>query len=267
MHSLQSQCALFFTGNGQYKAILLYFCMKNIAAMIQKSWIEDASLGVIDVKRDARAKHLILRTNGGKAAVTAPPGTPDREIRAFIGQYRDKLEELIRQHRPRILLPDYEIRTDLFWLSFEEGTEKRFLARSQPGRLSIIYPPGTDFHDENLQQWLRKAIEKALAKNARLLLPPRLKALAGRHGLDYAQVRITTSKGRWGSCSARKHINLSCYLLLLPAHLIDYVMLHELAHTKEMNHGTGFWRLLNSLAGGKALCLRRELRTYRTELP
>ena len=90
--------------------------------------------------------------------------------------------------------------------------------------------------------------------------------LSVRHGLPYERVKINSSSGRWGSCSARRNINLSYFLLLLPAHLIDYVLLHELAHTVEMNHGERFWALLNKLTDGKAEALRTELRQYRTEI-
>lgn len=51
--------------------------------------------------------------------------------------------------------------------------------------------------------------------------------------------------------------------MLLPAHLMDYVILHELAHTREMNHGPEFWRLLDSLTDHRAKALRKELQTYR----
>ena len=120
--------------------------------------------------------------------------------------------------------------------------------------------------DENLQNWLRKVIEESLRRNAKSILPPRLEHLSAQCGLSYASVKINSSQGRWGSCSARKNINLSYYLVLLPSHLIDYVLLHELCHTREMNHGERFWDLLNRFTDGKALALRKELKKYRTEI-
>jgi predicted metal-dependent hydrolase len=103
---------------------------------------------------------------------------------------------------------------------------------------------------------------KLLARAAEHL-PPMLHRLAQAHGFRFCRVRISTSKRRWGSCSSRGVINLSFYLMLLPAHLIEYVLLHELCHTVEMNHGPAFWVLLNEHTQQRALALRRELRGYR----
>ena len=76
--------------------------------------------------------------------------------------------------------------------------------------------------------------------------------LSMQHNLPYKSVKINSSSGRWGSCSTRGNINLSYYLVLLPKHLIDYVLLHELAHTREMNHGKRFWALLDRMTDGRA---------------
>ena len=103
-----------------------------------------------------------------------------------------------------------------------------------------------------------------MKKSAQAYLPPLLDELAGHYGFKYKKVKITGSKSRWGSCSALGSINLSCYLMLLPPHLMDYVLLHELVHTKEMNHGPKFWDILNELTEGRAKTLRAELRNFRT---
>ncbi len=108
--------------------------------------------------------------------------------------------------------------------------------------------------------------ETELRKKAKETLPSMLKSLANFYGFSYSSVKITKSKGRWGSCSSRANINLSLYLMLLPEHLIEYVLLHELCHTKEMNHGPRFWALMDSVTKGKAKELRRELKVKSEEL-
>lgn len=118
------------------------------------------------------------------------------------------------------------------------------------------------FSDEAVQKLVRAAIVRALKKVASEFLPPLLKVWAERFGLTYRKVRITGARSRWGSCTSARTISLSCYLMLVPSHLIDYVILHELAHTREMNHGPRFWELLNDMTAGQALRLRAELRRF-----
>ena len=140
------------------------------------------------------------------------------------------------------------------------------MAHPELGKTEIICPPNTDFENDKLQEWLQKVIAEALRKNAKIILPQRLNALAVAHHFTFKGVKINSSEGRWGSCSSSKSINLSYYLILLPAHLLDYVLLHELCHTIEMNHGSEFWKLLNRATSNKALALREELKKYKTGL-
>ena len=106
-------------------------------------------------------------------------------------------------------------------------------------------------------------IERMRAE-AHRTLPPRLKALAARYGFTYNQVRIKHNVSNWGSCSAKGNINLNLHLVRLPAELQDYVMLHELCHLKEMNHGPKFHALLESVCPAHRECARalREYKLY-----
>lgn len=234
--------------------------------MIQERKFEDESLGSITIKINQRARHIILRTRAEGIFITIPPGVTSKEIKDVLDKYRERLKRNKQKFENRQINLEYKIDTELFKLSLTSGTHRQFLARSELGKLEIICPHTANFEDEELQKWLRKVIEEALRRNAKVLLPARLQLLSKQWKLPYEQVRINSSKGRWGSCSTQRHINLSYYLLLLPSHLVDYVLLHELSHTKEMNHGEYFWKLLNSLTGGKALALRQELKKYNTEL-
>lgn len=225
--------------------------------------LEDKELGRILIRINNHARRLTFRTKEDEIRVTVPPGTTLKEVRNAIDELRPRLRSSRQaQARPLIDL-NYRIDAEYFKLRLVTGERERFLSRSELGEMQIVCPPDADFSDKNLQAWLRKVIEEALKRNAKIILPPRLYQLSLRHNLPYKSVKINSSNGRWGSCSTRRSINLSCYLVLLPGHLIDYVLLHELAHTREMNHGEGFWALLDELTGGKAQSLRQELKEFK----
>lgn len=225
--------------------------------------IEDAELGTITWKVNAKARRMTFRTKPEGVFATVPTGTTQKEVEKAIETLRPKLLKAKEKAKPKPLIDlNYRIDAEYFKLSLVSGNRERFLSHSELGEMRIICPPNADFNDAGLQEWLKKVIVEALRRNAKIVLPPRLYMLSMKHGLPYEQLKINSSKGRWGSCSAKKHINLSCYLMLLPSHLIDYVLLHELAHTKEMNHSEDFWALLDKLTDGKAKALRKELMQF-----
>lgn len=234
--------------------------------MEEKRILEDEELGRLVVGVNRRARRMTFRTQEDVIRVSVPPGTTDGEIRNAVDQLRPRLRAC-RLSQPRSLIDlDFRIDAEYFKLSLVRGERERFLAHSELGELRIICPPDADFADEKLQAWLRKVIQEALRRNAKIILPPRLYQLSLQHGLTYRSVKINSSSGRWGSCSSSGNINLSCFLMLLPRHLIDYVLLHELVHTREMNHGDAFWALLDRLTEGKALQLRSELKQHRAAI-
>ena len=97
----------------------------------------------------------------------------------------------------------------------------------------------------NLKQ-LREAVETHYRVLAAEYLPARVAELAAIHGFDYAVVRIKNQKTRWGSCSAKGNINLNLRLMMAPDPMIDYVIIHELCHLRELNHSLAFWALVES---------------------
>ena len=78
-------------------------------------------------------------------------------------------------------------------------------------------------------------------QKARQVLVSRLEEIAKEHGYDYNRVTIRNQKTRWGSCSAKNNISLNMKLVLLPDELRDFIILHELVHTRVKNHGDQFW--------------------------
>ncbi|KPK44732.1 MAG: hypothetical protein AMJ65_02250 [Phycisphaerae bacterium SG8_4] len=98
---------------------------------------------------------------------------------------------------------------------------------------------------------------------ARATLIERLEALAELHDFRFNKVSIRNQKTKWGSCSAKNNISLNMNLVRLPAELIDYVILHELVHTRIKNHGSDFWTELDACLGGAARALKQVLKSYR----
>lgn len=96
---------------------------------------------------------------------------------------------------------------------------------------------------------------------ARRIIVQRLEALADRHGFSFHRVFVRKQKTRWGSCSMQNNINLNVHLICLPPDLMDYVILHELVHTRIKDHSKQFWNCLaQCIADPKAL--DRELNRY-----
>jgi Predicted metal-dependent hydrolase len=92
----------------------------------------------------------------------------------------------------------------------------------------------------------KEALIKCYKEIAKDILPDRVHIYATKMNYEYNQIRIKSSKTRWGSCSSKKNINLNWALLMSPLNVLDYVVIHELCHLKEMNHSKKFWDLVKS---------------------
>jgi predicted metal-dependent hydrolase len=82
---------------------------------------------------------------------------------------------------------------------------------------------------------------------ARQIFHEKLESFSKETGLRYNALKINSAKSRWGSCSSKKNLNFSYRLIMTPEFVIDYVLLHELAHTVEMNHSKKFWEIVASI--------------------
>ncbi len=82
---------------------------------------------------------------------------------------------------------------------------------------------------------------KSLAERAASVIPQRLQHFAPLVGVTYHRVTIRSQHTRWGSCSAKGNLNFNCLLMLAPPEVLDYVVVHELCHRRELNHSPAFW--------------------------
>lgn len=231
--------------------------------MATKRIIPDPDFGQIIIRTHRKARNITIRTKDDGLHVTVPPLSRTSKIMEVIENYRSRLLDSWKRKVPQALDLNFRIETPCFRLRIEQGNWNRFTVRIQEEETTIFCPKDIDYTVKEVQDLLKNAIIRALKRRATEFLPFVLKELAERYELTFKRVKITGSRSRWGSCSAIKSINLSCYLMLLPPHLMDYIMLHELAHTREMNHGPRFWELLDEMTEGQAKNLRKELKEYK----
>ena len=85
---------------------------------------------------------------------------------------------------------------------------------------------------------------RRLADQAEESIPERVRYYAERIGVDYGRIRIRNQQTRWGSCTAAGNLSFNCLLMLCPLEVLDYVVVHELCHRREMNHSPNFWALV-----------------------
>lgn len=220
-------------------------------------------LGTILLRTTPRATRYTLKISKGTITATMPEGGDEGRMLSFIEENRQKLLAALKKHPARPLLGETTVlQAATFKLHIFRSERTNYYMTLTDGMLHIACPSSTRFESEKVQQLLKDLLEKALCHEAKRLLPDRLMALAAKHHFTCTGVRIMNSKSRWGSCSTRRTINLSLSLMLLPWHLIDYVLLHELCHTIEMNHSDRFWKLMDQVTDNKALALRKELKGY-----
>ncbi len=100
------------------------------------------------------------------------------------------------------------------------------------------------------QHDLRIPVERALRNLAATELPNRVHVLASPHGLSPSAIHVRNQRSRWGSCSARGRISLNWRLVQVPPHIRDYIILHELAHLRHLNHSPSFWNEVRRLCPG-----------------
>lgn len=107
---------------------------------------------------------------------------------------------------------------------------------------------------------------EALRRGAKRVLPAMVERLAHEFGFSYGRVTIRATRSKWGCCTSQNNLSLSLYLMTLPTHLQEFVVLHELCHTVHHNHSAAFHALLDKVTGGREKELNRQLKGIRKNL-
>jgi predicted metal-dependent hydrolase len=199
----------------------------------------DKEIGRVRYVHNHRAKNLSIRiSRHGEVRVTVP---------RLMGMMR--AEAFVERKKGWILKKLTEIRR-----------QQQQLRMPVPGELLRVRGREIPIELKNGEKDVEEAIWAILLKEAKACLPGRVRELAAEFGFSYRTVKIRKMTSRWGSCSVKNSINLNSWLVMLPGHLCDYVILHELVHTRYRDHGERFWKALDRVTDGSSRALRKELR-------
>ena len=220
--------------------------------------------------RQSRSLRISVRSKG--VLVTMPFAASFEEALCFLEQRESWAQQALQKVRTKEernktkFTPETDFGTYSRKVQLIPDNRQNVRVKVRPEVVEIYYPATRDINDPVVQDVVRKAVEHAWRVEAHEVLPVRVKKLAEQHGVKYKRLSIRSSRTCWGSCSADNSINLSLHLMHLPDHLIDYIILHELCHTRHKNHGPAFWAFLNEMTVGKARIYDRQMKAHSTSV-
>ncbi len=187
--------------------------------------------------RSKRKTVAIIVQRDGKVIVRAPLKASERQIRQFVESKTGWIAEKKIQMQEQ---------TPALQKKFTAG--ERFPYLGQEYALSVVSGPraGLRFEggfslNQNSQSEAALLFEKWYKAAARKILTERARLYAQKFGLKYQKIRISSARTRWGSCSSRGTLSFTWRLVMAPLEVVDYVVVHELAHLRVQNHSAAFW--------------------------
>lgn len=225
--------------------------------------LNDTEFGEVTVRRSSLARYVRIKIGrDGKLSASLPNKAPIKFVKQLIDQSRDELRSVIEQHKKNHQQRETGSQVGKsHTLHIKHASTAVPKSRVANQQITIYLPLAMAPESSQAQAYISGVAKKALRKEAEAYLPRRVRYLAQLHGFDVNAVKFNNAKTRWGSCTSQGSINLNVALMQLPLELIDYVIIHELCHTRHMNHSQQFWNLVASYCPEYKEC-RKELHQH-----
>lgn len=205
--------------------------------------IYDKEFGEIAVRRSKLARSVKISIGpNGKFRASIPFYAPDFSVKRLVQQNRSELREMLDERNSKNLYQNNQQIGKSHTLIFKNSTLDKIKISTEAQCVVVNIPSSSNPKSIEVQSEIRDYVGKILRKQAKAYLPRRLDFLAQKYDFTYEKIKITHASSRWGSCSSSGTISLNIGLMNLPHELIDYVLIHELCHTRQMNHSDRFWQ-------------------------
>lgn len=236
---------------------------KGISMSVKKIQMPQIGMVTFNKRRNSRSIRISL-SHSGDVKVSLPRWVSYYQAQRFVGsKTKWILDQKAEVKKELVNTQEIGKYHSLVFMPVTDYLRPRGTVKEHD--IIIKFPAGLSVDDPTVQDCARRASNKALMAEAEEILPGRLNMLADEHHLKVNGIKIKLLKSRWGSCNSKSEITLNSHLMLLPWHLVDYVILHELIHTKVMKHGQEFWNEFKNY-DNNALALRKEIRAFRSSL-
>lgn len=204
-------------------------------------------LGEVIVTNSRLSNRLKLSVSSGRIRISKPKLVPLSSTIKFIEKNRQWIETKLSKSLENRLIHEGDVISREVTVRFIPSDDDKSVIRLRKSVLEVHTSSNTKMTDLDLQDEIIKIMIPQWRQEAKLYLPGRLDYLAKLHGFSYQNLRLKNIHTRWGSCTSKGNINLNIQLMRISDDLIDHVILHELAHTKAMNHGSDFWQIFTSI--------------------
>jgi predicted metal-dependent hydrolase len=199
---------------------------------------------IVDEFYRIRGRNISIQINKqAKVIVKAPNSALISDINKFIELKRKwilKKKELILQKQN--VIKKFVPGEKLLYLGIE-----RELKFTNNVDFAVQYINGEFIINNDLINYAKEYFTTLYKNLAWNYFAPLTVELAKKYNFNFSNIKISSAKGKWGSCSNKGSINLVWRLIMAPEGVIKYVIIHELAHTKEMNHSPDFWKIVNDI--------------------
>ncbi len=197
------------------------------------------------VRASERARRLAVRVlPGGLVEIVVPRGTRPRTIEQFVSRHRRWIERALDLYRPAGTAASDTLPEQIDFPAIGRSYAVSYLESAGPPRLTSEGGTMRVAGPLDRPVLLRHALQRFTMKEAHTTLGPWLWQLSAATGLRFERFQIRRQRTRWGSCSRTGTISLNACLLFQPPSVAGYLLIHELAHTRQLNHSRRFWRIV-----------------------
>lgn len=202
------------------------------------------------LKKSARARHVKLKASARHGLeVVVPLRFNQKYIPEILETNKAWIEKQLAKIQIELETHDQETLPETISFPIAKEVWKIFYVKSNNKKLQLLVRPQRELvllGNIDNKETCKKLLLTWTMQQAKNHLPLLLEKISKEINLSFEKVMIRNQRSRWGSCSNKKLINLNFKLLFLPVHLVKHILIHELCHTKQMDHSAKFWRLVST---------------------